>query len=432
VTGATGTGDKLGHGLLARLRHGAADESGVVIVLVAIMMVAILASAAVAIDLGSFYSAQRRAQAAADAGALAAAQDLVGTSSTSYSADGTTIATTNYPGATVTVSQPTSSTAKVVVNASTPVLFGHFLGMTKENVSATAVASMVSSSQPCSTPGGSCAAIFAMDSNCSDDGVTFIGGGDNVNGAVWSNGSANGGGGGSTLGAAIYGSTAGCSWTPTGYGTPTPVAQTPSTSWPIDYRPDFPACTTTCTGPGGTPSFCTKVSTAATWDLVPPASGQIYCAVGSGTASNPATWNGTIVIGNGNDGSSGSPIESSYVAGELTFNGGGDYLTACGYASTGYKSTACNASVPTPGTTNYPLAYVVSSSTGFDDTSGGNYLTGDIMAPNGTIKFDGGGDTCISLLEGQDVTYTGGGLKGDGPVYSGSGFTSTGTVSLLQ
>ena len=141
MTGATGTGDKLRHGLLARLRHGAADESGVVIVLVAIIMVAILASAAVAIDLGSFYSAQRKAQAAADAGALAAAQDLVGTSSTSYSADGTTIATTNYPGATVTVSQPTSSTAKVVVNASTPVLFGHFLGMKQENVSATAVAS---------------------------------------------------------------------------------------------------------------------------------------------------------------------------------------------------------------------------------------------------------------------------------------------------
>ena len=46
------------------------------IVIVAIMMTIILGAAALAIDIGSFYQAQRQAQTAADAGALAAVQDL--------------------------------------------------------------------------------------------------------------------------------------------------------------------------------------------------------------------------------------------------------------------------------------------------------------------------------------------------------------------
>ncbi|MGH2856864.1 MAG: pilus assembly protein TadG-related protein, partial [Solirubrobacteraceae bacterium] len=90
------------------------------LLIVTVLMTAILASAALAIDVGSFYHSQRQAQAAADAGALAAAQDMADSGSATATNDGTTIAQTNYPGSTITVSEPTTNEAKVVVNAFSP------------------------------------------------------------------------------------------------------------------------------------------------------------------------------------------------------------------------------------------------------------------------------------------------------------------------
>ena len=91
--------------MLERSRRRGADESGVVIVLVAVLMVVILGVAALAIDIGSIYKAQRQAQSAADTGALAASQDLP-SSTVAATTDGGNYATTNYPGATASVTTP--------------------------------------------------------------------------------------------------------------------------------------------------------------------------------------------------------------------------------------------------------------------------------------------------------------------------------------
>jgi Flp pilus assembly protein TadG len=414
--------------MLHKLKRRGAREDGVVAVIVAIMMVVFIGMGALAIDLGSFYQAQRHAQAAADAGALAASQDLP-TSTSAASSDGTTYATTNDPGATATVTPDYSGNAdavKVSVTAS-PSFFGRFFGMTSANVSASAVAADTPTGSSCSTPGSGCYAIFAMDSTCTDNGVS-LGGGVTITGGVHSNGSITTPGGGDHLGPTTYGT--GCT-PPSGGGdtfTAGPTAEAPITTWPINYALDFPACTGgACTGPGGTPSFCTQVSTATsetlkTYNPANVFSGNIYCDVGTGTAGTPSTWNGAITI-------DGGPVEDTFVAGSVIF-GGGDTLTACGYATAGYTASACNAAVPKPVTTNYPLIYAVGTGTSINDSPGGSGFTGDMFAPNGTI--DVGGGTLTTLLEAQIVEAPGGGFTGDGPSDSGTTSSFGGTDALLQ
>ena len=66
---------------LKRLADRGGDDRGAVLAIVAILMTVMMASAALAIDVGSFDQAQRQAQSAADAAALAAARGLPGTAS---------------------------------------------------------------------------------------------------------------------------------------------------------------------------------------------------------------------------------------------------------------------------------------------------------------------------------------------------------------
>ncbi|MGH2926953.1 MAG: pilus assembly protein TadG-related protein, partial [Solirubrobacteraceae bacterium] len=294
------------------VRRRAVDESGAVLLIVTVLMTAILASAALAIDVGSFYHSQRQAQAAADAAALAAAQDLGGASSATATSDGTTIAQTNYPGATVTVSEPTTNEAKVVVNAVSPGLLGRALGVTGAKVSASAVAGVTVPSTKCTSPGSSCLAIFAMNSNCSVNGILFNGGGNTINGGMWSNGSTDLNGGGDNIGPSYYGTD--CQFTENGGSDtidghhvaqqtndpPGTAPEPPTTTWPIDYSKDFPACggagELSCTGPcdvsaspcpaaNRTPSFCTQATNAASeslvsWNPGTLKSGNVYCDIG--------------------------------------------------------------------------------------------------------------------------------------------------------
>lgn len=130
--------------LVARARLATSDESGVVLILVAILLVALIGSAAIAIDIGGWYAAQQKAQSAADAGALAAAGDLAFTSSRA-TADGTTIATTNAPGASVGVTtgyDSVPSQVKVAIGGRAPVIFGQILngGHSSVAIAASAVA----------------------------------------------------------------------------------------------------------------------------------------------------------------------------------------------------------------------------------------------------------------------------------------------------
>jgi Putative Flp pilus-assembly TadE/G-like len=411
-----------------RLRR---EESGVVLVLAALCMVFILGFAAIAIDVGSWYQTQRQAQAAADAGALAAAV----VSSSQANTTATTWVGKNMSGASTSVSFPASNQVKVTVTTTASIFFGRIFGFGSPTVTASAIAKKGIASS-CSSPGGTCYAIFAMDQSCTGNPVLLAGGGTTINGAIWSNGSINVGGGGSTFGGAVtYGNGSGCTVSPSTYQQNSnsfngglPAQQTPQTSWPLDYSLDFPACSAgSCTGPGGTPSWCTQADTTATssspWYLhtYTPSNvsdGNIYCAVGpGGTASDPTTWNGGIQV-------AGGPITGTFVAKYITV-GGGSTITACGYATAGFTSSTCSAAAPV--TTNYPLFYAVGTGTAIDTTSGGNNFTGDQFAPNGTISVGGG--TSTMFLEGYDIYGAGGGWTGDGPTYSGGGGSSSGSNS---
>lgn len=295
-----------------------------VLVLVAVCMVAFLGMAALAIDIGSFYHAQRQAQAAADAGALAAADDL-STNPSGVTVDAQSLAQTNFPSAsTATVSEPTSTSVKVTVSASTPSFFGRFLGITQANVSASAVATAKATTSSCVNPGSSCYAVFAMDRACGSSSTPFTGGGGiTITGGLHSNGSVNFGGGRSSFGQVTYGT--GCTLSPSQWAqngntfTPSsgnPASEAPILTWPIPYALDFPSCSgASCTGACDngssscstkyrTPSFCTQASNQAAWSIntYNPAtltSGNVYCDVGTGTPGTPSTWNGTLSAAGG-------------------------------------------------------------------------------------------------------------------------------------
>jgi hypothetical protein len=172
--------------------------------MVAMLLVVILGMAALAIDTGSFDQAETRAQAAADAGALAGADQLsAGTASATTAA--TTYALDNDPGATISVTTPydsSSSHVKVSVSTSTPAIFGKMLGVASVRVSASAVATEVTGS-----PGD---AIFA-DQGCGGQAVTIQGSGVTYNGALQTNGSLMLNDGPNAFGATTYGK--GCSVT---------------------------------------------------------------------------------------------------------------------------------------------------------------------------------------------------------------------------
>src|SRR5437016_4452833 len=100
-------------------------QSGQIMALAAISMTAVVAMGAFAIDVGSWYQLQRKAQAAADAGATAAATDLPG-NPTQAVTDANAYVGKNISGATTTTVTPYSSDSskiKVTVQTSAPTFF---------------------------------------------------------------------------------------------------------------------------------------------------------------------------------------------------------------------------------------------------------------------------------------------------------------------
>jgi trimeric autotransporter adhesin len=443
-----------------------------VIVIVAVLLTCFMASGALAIDLGSARQSQTQAQSAADAAALAV--------SDSYSSGTTSIAAlqlvanqmvaTNDPGAIAGVpvlaagvwsvgvtgssagtlggkfghaSIPVSAAAGAAVSTSITTSTGTSTSTLTSTITSTKTSTVTNTSTgtvtslSCPAVGNGCLAIFASgtscggDSNASNDPVVF-GGGVHITGGTWSDGSIDLGGGGSSWGPLTYKS--GCSISPTGTSTPPtyqensstfnggfPVAAAALAPWPLDYSTDFPACSgSACSGPLGTPSFCTQASTANPWSLhsYTPATmstGQVYCAVGSGTAKTPSTWNGAIAIGGGG-------VSSSFIGGSISTDGG-NQLAACGYSSGGFAASTCGAPAPAA-TANYPLFY---ATTGSISEPGGTALTGDWFAPKGTITV-GGGTDFVGFLQAITVDMPGGGLSGDGPPSSGGTIGSTSTT----
>ena len=110
------------------------DDSGAVAVIVAILVIALLGLAALAVDLGYFYNVRRALQAAADAGALAGAQEL-GMSGDATLADaiardyaGVRNAVAPADGVVVDSVQLGSDYVQVTVSKDAPYFFGRTAG----------------------------------------------------------------------------------------------------------------------------------------------------------------------------------------------------------------------------------------------------------------------------------------------------------------
>ena len=220
-----------------------------------------------------------------------------------------------------------------------------------------------------------------------------------------------------------------------------PPTQAPSDiPFPIDYSQDFPECggsgQLACQS-NGYPSFCTNAGSnitltgSANGDT--PITDNIYCASGSGTPSNPASWNGTITITM----SGKNVLTDTFVGGSISYTGSGnDTLSPCGYTVSGYSAANCSSSVPAPATSNYPAFYATgTSSTALNITiSGGQTFNGDMFVPNGTADLTmSGNKTLTTFIEGNNINVTmSGTLQGDGPTADGAGGSSGGNVSLVQ
>jgi Flp pilus assembly protein TadG len=355
------------------LRRRSSEESGVVLVIVAGMMIAVLGMAALAIDIGSFYKAQRQAQTAADAGALAASQDLP-LAKGSAAGDGTTYALKNYPGAaaTVTTSYNGDSTqVRVSVTATTPSFFGRIFGITKANVSASAVAGGNGTASP--------AAIFGYDQTCSDPGVTINGNAQTINGSVISNGSLTiNNNPSSTFTTGSYGGPNGCKYTNAGKGSFTygPFVNPNLSAFPQDFSTNPPACTFTPTPP----------ATTFVWSNNATIPAGVYCADEIDLTGNHLS----------ND-----PAGVTFIANKFVISGNNPTFTAP--ASTG-------------------LLFYDTGTSIFDVTSNSITYSGTIFAPNATVQIDGNA-AGTNFIEAKNVIINGNGydVTGAGPVMGGTG-----------
>ncbi|MGH2842351.1 MAG: pilus assembly protein TadG-related protein [Solirubrobacteraceae bacterium] len=437
------------------MRKFGSGESGQSLVIIAIAMVVVLGISALAIDVASWHVKRHEAQVAADAAALAAANCLANAApgyectSTADTADATSVATTiaQDNGVTIPASAVTYSGGTVYVAAPNPApaLFANLFGIHTTVQTADAGASWTPPvANPCTSAGPTCDFMFAANNNCSGSGSAInltinlsVSGNTTVQGVIQTNGNLGAKTNGNvSLGSATYGP-GNCSSTTSSKGhnpwsTP-PTQATSDSAYPVNYAQDFPACGGTgdpCAA-SGYPSFCSK--TGANFNNLTPSSQNIYCASGTGTTSDPSTWNGTISLtANGSN-----TWYDSFVAGSISYNlDGNDTLSACGYVLSGYNANDCSSAVPAPATTNYPIFYAVgTSSTALSITlGGGEVLNGDMYAPNGTAQLSlNGNKTLNTFIESDEITATiSGDFNGDGPQSYGGGGGTPGTDSLTQ
>jgi Flp pilus assembly protein TadG len=126
--------------LTSRLRRRLAGERGGTAVVFALLLVPVLGFAAVAVDIGSLYAEQARLQVAADAAAIAVAQDCARGNCGDMLATATAMVRANDGDATTLQPQLSSSPLAVSVSGSTPKehWFAPVIGHDSTRVSATA------------------------------------------------------------------------------------------------------------------------------------------------------------------------------------------------------------------------------------------------------------------------------------------------------
>jgi Flp pilus assembly protein TadG len=430
--------------MLERFKRRALEETGVAVVLVAIMMIVFLGMAAMAIDIGSFYGAQKHAQSAADSAALAAAQDIAaGTTGTTLTTDVNTLVARNDPGATATITTPYNGNAgqvKVSISSTSPTFFGKFLGVSSANIGASAAAGAGTS--------GGAAAVFAKSTTCGSMGVTINGSSINIpsgvhsNGVLWINGSS------LTVGGATYGGPNNCNDTNNGSGNtlnPAPARDPNDEPWPYDYSgmsfPSAPSCTfsgasftwsgsNVGTIPTGT--YCATsqdinlqgTSINATGSNFVATSGKVDLSGNNITESGNLFANGQngVVNINGTSITLNGVIEATGQNGQVDINGSNISGNVTIIATALQLNGSSIKLAPYPGYNNL-LAY----QTGCQalTINGSGYLTGGtVFAPNADITLNGSSNsTANGFVEGQTVTINGAKITiiGTGPSSGGSG-----------
>jgi hypothetical protein len=402
------------------------DQRGAVIVIVAVSMVAFLGMLGLALDVGGWYQTHRHAQGTADAVALAAANDMAsGDTTTNATQLAITYASDN--GLTITSSNVSfnTTTDKVTVTVPTtaPSYFAQLLGVGSRSVSSTAAASWTAGSSACTSAdqsAGDCDAVYTANATCgSTNGLITNSTSESINGGIHSQGSLNIANGTFNFHDPITYSTGNCTYSPNGSATmtgnsPTAGGNEPTGYWPANYANFFTACGGTnepaCTGPSGTPSYCAAAAASYSFNYASSPTG-IYCAYGTGTKSNPATWNGAITFSNG------ASIGSSSSYQSLTLIGGSISTSS----STVYIKAASGA--------DNCVMYMLDTDAAAGGTAvslgNGTYgWTGDIFAPAGSVSINSSASNG-TFIEAQNVTLVNLNFTGDGPIAPGSGASPT-------
>jgi hypothetical protein len=427
--------------------------------------------AALAIDVAGWYQKHHQAQVTADAAALAAANYMANGGSTgsatsmatTYASDNgipiassdvyinTTFATTTVTTATATITCPGVS-ACVTAATSGPISFA---GISPPAVSAKAAATW--GYQDCGGPGSHCAFIYGGDNVCPSPfavttvtdpfsspsgglvghGITMRVGGASgqPQGGIISNSNLytkqNGNGTWQAYG--TYSNQANCTdsqGTGENADTVPPYltmgTETPMTNWPIDYSKSYPACSGATCDTAGFPKYCTAaVESTATTDTigttVPSVADDVYCDAGTGTKSDPSTWNGAIVQG--------SALTATYIAGSVSISAPSNSTSgpASGTRLWIYAAESNATTAPTP-------AVQINS-------QGNGSIYGDVFVPSGTIAMTVNGTISAAtvngvqdglFLEGWDVVFDSNGtVAAGGPTVNAQG-QLTGSDLLTQ
>lgn len=372
-------------GMLWRRRRA---ERGAVAVAVAILLPVIIGVTGLVIDVGSWYETQSQLQNAADAAALAGAQDLPNSPS-SATAAAQTLAADNVSGATVTPVTPydgDSSEIQVTVSKRGSVTFASIFGISGPTITASAVAEATQ---------GTGNFIYAASTACNAISITSSGKMSTT--TLWSNGGITATGQGITVSGEVDVANSSC---------PFPSPLTPPGATRVGTYTGWPLPLPTA-AQGNMPSSCPSASisiTGASWlSSNPPG---IYCTTGTISIINSGniTFNGYEFVSE----STSSTAISVVTSGNTTFNG--------------YCPASCS-SGGTPQTVFYATAGGVSFV-----NSGSGTFTGDVFAPYGQVSSTVSGGTDTGLIEASSVSFTSSGnttVTGTGPTPSG------GTVKLI-
>jgi hypothetical protein len=165
------------------MRARLANERGQALVISVLFLAVLVGMAGIVVDVGAWYVQDRKAQAAADFGALAGVAELPGNPSAARTvAEG--YVDENLAGTTAEITHPyDGDPRKLEVKAKTTgdTYFLRLFGITTVDISARAVAHKFASAVPL--------AIFAYDDRCSEFGFGANGDNMNINGGIHSNGS---------------------------------------------------------------------------------------------------------------------------------------------------------------------------------------------------------------------------------------------------